>query len=302
MSLSIQALANRMLAFNGIAAYTSTPMPSGMLESIAAAMTAGISEASGEAPNLFTHPVQYRLKAPITGTITVTNGSANFTLGTLAEAYSGGRILIDGETTYRRCFTNVATHSFTGAYVGTSGTKNCTMWMDGITIGGQQMGDAYANDQKLVRVTNMEEIVSYPSNRRRFPYGDPIPPSRILVTPESGVPRFTWTESVYYATWASVPKFQFFYPMPSAAYDINTRETYTQAVSVTDINSGGTILFPSELDELCLVPIIFHHWRRSPFAKDNAAVGAIAADYPTALDRLRKYAAQLGVPGFITTQ
>lgn len=269
---------------------------------IALALTQAVQEARKLNPGVFVQRPGIVLRAPMSGTITVTQYSATVTLGTLpAPPNDGCTIRIDGGLDNELNVTATpGTYQLAREHEGASGTVNAMLWhdcwmpADGTTYEAV-LGDVRANGRPVGVANSADDLDAF----RLFSDFGQVQMAR---TRTAGCVRAVLVEQ-----WASpfAKKIQTrlrFGPMPEAA-TVVAADLVVAAPAFTAANILSTTLtfqIPQQLDETLLFPIALKKFSMCPVFRAGAEIRReINEQYAAAVNTLKMlrghYAAQNSV-------
>lgn len=307
MSFTVNALANLLFAYID---QSGTAGPSGDVANatatekkfIALAITQALKDARKLNPSMFAQRPGIVLRAPISGTITLTQYSTATTLGTLTVPNDGCTFRVaDGFDNELNVTATPGTYALRREYEGASGTPNATIYHDcWVAADGSSfdavLGDVRANGCPLKAVTDASELDRY---RLFNDFGVVSISSR---RPDGQV------QAVLCEQWASpyTKKIQTrlrFSPMPSAATVIDaTLAISAPIIADTDLSSTS-ILFqiPQALDETILFPLAMRRFLSMPMMRPTSDMrAALLESAALAENTLKLMRGFIGAPNSLT--
>lgn len=285
MSLTVNALANLLYAYID---QSGTSGPSGDVGNgsatekrfIALAISQALKDARKLAPALFTQRPGIVLRAPISGTLAVTQYSPAATLDTLTVPNDGCTVRIgsDGLDNELNVTATPGTYALRREHEGATGTATATLWhdcwvaADGASFEGV-LGDVRANGRPLDVVTSSEELDAY----RLFNDFGTVSLARVRPAGE--------VRAVLCEQWASpfAKKIQTrlrFAPMPDRATVIDASLIISAPVIADSDLASTAITFqiPQALDETLLFPLAMKRFLSMPVMRADQAVRQMLID------------------------
>ncbi len=238
------------------------------------------------------------------GTVNVTQGEAQLTLGTLAAPDDGCTVNIAGDLTLNEIRaepTESGSYLLLHPYSGGSGTVNCTAYGDSCALDtavDRVLGALLLTERRALQVlSSRQEWMEWQSLSGSADYGFGALSQTTRRQP--GIPRAVWVESfldpeggpiVYRARCA---------PLPDSTYRATLEVlAAVRSIQPEDWADGADVYLPvpGGRDHTILRPIVLQKWSGTPWFANDKARQEIATQYGRALEQLRQFRGNAAAP------
>ncbi len=287
-------------------------------EAIRRAIALAINQATQQIyelnPGIFKREVGVTVNAPISGTVTVSQGQAPLAGTTFnPSTLNGNSIAVAGQTETNAIRTRggAAGSELLFPYTGTSGVKAATLYGDAILLDpaySRPLGPVWLSDIRILKpLAGKHEMLGYdPRQSLDSDWG-----FRTSGTNRSPAPRQIGQPEAYFVdthlhTYDLTTNVGIFLtPIPdrqfSLRFDAAVRPPLVFAVDSFTGHSLFSFGMPAGLDERFLLPLVLYYWTRSAFFKNAEARKQIREDYATLLPEIEGWTVQPETGGSMVT-
>lgn len=287
----------------------------GVFREIVSAINRGQQELFRLNPGLFKREVGATVKAPVTGTVTVTNGSTAVSATTFTDTLAGNTILIAGMSEYNTIRTEGSDKKLLFPYTGTTGTKAATLYGDAVLLDAgysRPLGPVWLSDIRvLTPLAGKGALIGHDprqdlnSDWGRFPLGmNRSVAEKVVAQPEA---YFAETHLLDAGTSQRVRLF--LSPLPERQYSLRfDAQVKPTAVVRDDIGEdddtdpGRTFPLPDGADDAWLETLVLYYWSRSTFFKNPEARQQIARDRAEIIPVIESWRVQPQTGGHIVSR
>lgn len=304
MGLSVRDLALECVSHLGEENDLDGTMPAGSLTALANCINAALEEMRSEAQSLFRQTLGIQWTPATTGTVNVTAGEAQLTLGTLTAPDDGCTVMVAGDASFNELRaepTEDGSYLLLHPYSGTTGTVNCTAYGDSVQLDAavdRVLGAMLLHERRPLQIlSSREQWMDWQSLSGRRDYGFHSLIQTLRRQP--GDPRAVWVESFLDPEGGAILYRARCAPLPDSTY----RATLEVLAAVRQIQqedwADGAEVFlpvPGGRDYSILRPIVLQKWSGTPWFKNAESRQEIAAQYMRAMDQLRAFKANAAAP------
>lgn len=214
---------------------------------IVEAINAGVQEAYQLLPQWKRRTtVAIDLAAPVTRSITATNGSSTVGGDGFLEAQIGRSVVVAGDANWNEV---QSTTKLLDSYLGTTGTKSAIIY-----------GDSFYSD-----FLTFEGLLSAPRFADSRAVLTPRNPRLEGLAAEIGTPRYYWFEPSSAALGTSPTVYFRVHPAPDVAYALRCDMEFRPVrITYSTLNSASTIPLDQQLLDRALIPLCETRLLRSP--------------------------------------
>ncbi len=317
MPLTAQQIAYKCLEYLGefnltLVEYTGDAAV-GVYRSIALAITAAQSEMFSLNPLIFKREVGAGVRAPITGTVGVTNGSTAVSATSFSAPMHSNTILIGGQSEYNAIRTEGGVQKLLFPFTGPTGTQAATLYGDAILLDpaySQPLSPVWLSDIRILSpLAGKADLLGFDPRQDlnddwgRLPFGSSqFPKQKLVAQPEA----FLVDTHLLEAGTSQVRIF--LTPIPERVYSLRFDAAVSPVdVTMADLGTEGSdplryFGLPGKLDAEYLLPLVLYHWSNSAFFKNAEARRQIIADYQSALLKIEAYKVQQQTGGHVVTR
>jgi hypothetical protein len=265
----------------------------GQRRSLISHITAALQVCYSRAPEAFAGQVGAGVIAPVTCTITATNGSQVITISGYTPDPRGRTFMVGGQY-YQIAVTGPTTIELVEPWRGTSGAMAATIYCDAIEIASSfhhLLGDVLAGGVPLFAAPDRASFLNLRDNSQTGDYGQMGVTIRNARRP--GTPESYWVEESYLSTGVS-KRFIRLAPFPSTSFGLSYTVGYRpREISVADLSDATLALpLPGDFVDSIFVPIVLQRWTGSPWFRNESAKTEIARQFKEATALLDNWSAQ----------
>ena len=260
-----------------------------------------LEEMRERSPQTFRATVEVTWTAAKTGTVVVSNGSADMTLGSLPVPGDGCTININTDSTFNEVTLDPQrpeVYPLLAPFAGVSGVQPATTYGDSVVLDitvDRVLGGFLLHEQRPLAIVNSRfEWMAYQGCT--FPdkdYGC-HDLSLLKIQREPGIPRAVWIEPVALPSADRIIYRARCAPAPNADYRATMDvQTMPIEVSESDLDPENVRLLPVPGGRVygILRALALYHWSASPWFRNDAARPGITTDYQNALRQLGDFQA-----------
>lgn len=309
MPLTALSIANDCLAHIGN--QVGDPLPNGALQYLVNCLNQSLEEMRVKVPQMFRQTVTANFTGSRSGTLNVTAGQTQCTLGSLPPPQNGCTVVLSGDTTWNEIRQDPSgapgLYQLLVPYGGGSGVASVSCYGDSVVFDtsfvDHLIGAALLHDRRPLALLNSRQ--DWLLAQTNYYTGDytgtvsgtgPTPQSAPVIRRQPSVPEAVWLYS--YLDAKGAPEYQLrVAPLPSGVWNIDVDLAIIPAeVQVSDVSDATTFQFPVPGGRVYTIfrALALFHWSGSPFFANQAARAVIQKGYDDAVMQLENYTPHTG--------